>query len=44
VVIKRICRLADRGFSPHKFSDTLREEGEYLSHITVRKVLNYPCL
>ena len=38
-VIKRIRRMTDRGLSPHKISIKLREEGEYLSHMTVRKIL-----
>jgi DNA invertase Pin-like site-specific DNA recombinase len=38
-VIKRIRRMTDRGLSPHAISMKLREEGEYLSHMTVRKIL-----
>jgi DNA invertase Pin-like site-specific DNA recombinase len=39
-VIKRVKWLAAKGLSPHKISAELRERGEYLSHVTVRKVLN----
>jgi DNA invertase Pin-like site-specific DNA recombinase len=39
LVIKRIRRLSDRGLSPARISQKLREQGEPLSHVTVRKVL-----
>jgi DNA invertase Pin-like site-specific DNA recombinase len=39
-VIWRIRRLSAKGLSPAKIRAQLRERGEYLSHVTVRKVLN----
>jgi DNA invertase Pin-like site-specific DNA recombinase len=39
-VIRRIKRLSANGWTPREISADLKERGEYLSHVTVRKVLN----
>jgi DNA invertase Pin-like site-specific DNA recombinase len=39
-VIRRVKRLWAKGYTPREISAELRKRGEYLSHVTVRKVLN----
>jgi DNA invertase Pin-like site-specific DNA recombinase len=38
--IRRIHKLADRGFSPYKISADLAELGLKLSHVSIRKIVN----
>jgi hypothetical protein len=38
-VIRRIKRLSAKGWTPRRIAEHLRERGEYLSGVTVRKVL-----
>jgi DNA invertase Pin-like site-specific DNA recombinase len=39
-VLRRVRRLSAKGYTPRQISADLRARGEYLSHVTIRKILS----